>query len=179
MARVLFIGALLAGVLMLGLGGLHSHAWAAEETKHARVFIPAPAKGKGEQCVADTDFMRRYHMTVLNHQRDDTVHEGIRTKQFSLKGCIACHAVDGPDGKPVTVESPKHFCRECHDYAAVTMDCFQCHASRPDPKETAQVPALPGAQASGKSLQDLQQTLTNYMDAFRSVLDKPRGETSQ
>lgn len=179
MARMLLIGALLVGLLSLAGGGLHGQAVAAEETKHARVFIPAPAKGKGEQCVAETDFMRRYHMTVLNHQRDDTVHDGIRTKQFSLKGCIACHAVDGPDGKPVTAESPKHFCRECHDYAAVKMDCFQCHASRPEPEKTAKIPALPDAQASNKGLQDLQKTLTNYMDTLRSALDTQRGETSQ
>jgi len=32
---------------------------------------------------------------------------------------------------PVTVDDPQHFCRTCHDYAAVRPDCFQCHASRP------------------------------------------------
>jgi predicted CXXCH cytochrome family protein len=76
--------------------------------------------------------MRRYHMTVLNHQRDKTVHDGVRAGPFDLKGCIACHAVPGADGKAVTVSDPKHFCRGCHDYAAVSVDCFQCHASRPD-----------------------------------------------
>lgn len=95
---------------------------------------PKPARGQGEKCVADTDWMRRNHMTVLMHQRDDTVHDGIRTKRFSLRGCIACHAVKGTDGKPVTVASPQHFCRTCHDYAAVRMDCFECHASRPEAK---------------------------------------------
>lgn len=97
---------------------------------------PQPAKGKGDSCVAPTDWMRRYHMTVLKHQRDDTVHEGIRTRQFSLKGCIDCHAVAGADGKPVTVADSKHFCRTCHDYAAVSVDCFQCHASRPEQEKT-------------------------------------------
>ncbi|MEZ5840741.1 MAG: hypothetical protein R3D02_10075 [Hyphomicrobiales bacterium] len=95
------------------------------------VPVPAPAKGKGEACVADTAFMRRNHMTMLKHQRDETMHEGIRTKQFSLKECIACHEVSGPDAKPVTIESPDHFCRSCHDYAAVSIDCFECHASTP------------------------------------------------
>jgi predicted CXXCH cytochrome family protein len=95
-------------------------------------WLPKPARGQGEKCVADTDFMRRNHMTVLMHQRDDTVHDGIRTRRFSLKGCIECHAVKGADDKPVTAASPKHFCRTCHDYTAVRVDCFECHASRPE-----------------------------------------------
>lgn len=114
---------------------------AAEEGKASRIFIPAPPKGKGDKCVAETDFMRRNHMTMLDHQRDDTVHEGIRTKQFSLKECIACHAVKGADARPVTSKDPKHFCRACHDYVAVKIDCFECHASRPDVEKTAGLPS--------------------------------------
>jgi predicted CXXCH cytochrome family protein len=96
--------------------------------------VPQPdiPRGQGESCVEDTDFMRRNHMTLLKHQRDETVLKGVRTKQHSLKECVSCHAVHGPDAMPVTVSSPKHFCRSCHDYAAVTIDCFQCHASRPE-----------------------------------------------
>lgn len=93
--------------------------------------IPVPAKGKGDKCVAPTDWMRRNHMAALLHKRDATMHEGIRTPRFALKDCISCHAVNGADGKPVTVADPKHFCRTCHDYAAVSVDCFECHASRP------------------------------------------------
>jgi hypothetical protein len=96
-----------------------------------RTPVPVPHKGKGDRCVAPTEWMRRNHMTVLNHQRDRTVHEGIRTKQFSLKGCVECHAVPGRDGEPVGAADPRHFCRSCHDYAAVAIDCFECHASRP------------------------------------------------
>jgi len=97
--------------------------------------VPQPdiPRGRGESCVADTDFMRRNHMTMLNHQRDETVLKGVRSKRYSLKECVACHVVPGPDSTPVTVASPKHFCRSCHDYVAVKIDCFECHASRPDP----------------------------------------------
>jgi predicted CXXCH cytochrome family protein len=100
--------------------------------------VPQPdiPRGQGESCVADTDFMRRNHMTLLKHQRDDTVLEGVRSKQYSLKECISCHAVSGSDAMPVTISSPEHFCRSCHDYAAVKIDCFQCHASRPDVTST-------------------------------------------
>ncbi|MDX2289465.1 MAG: cytochrome c3 family protein [Hyphomicrobiaceae bacterium] len=111
----------------------------------AQAGPPKPAKGRGEACVAPTDWMRRYHMTVLHHQRDDTVHEGIRTQQFSLKGCIDCHQVKGSDDRAVTVADPKHFCRTCHDYAAVRVDCFECHASRPGEGDKAAVGRGPPA----------------------------------
>lgn len=95
-------------------------------------MAPKPAKGKGDKCVAPTDWMRRNHMSVLMHQRDKTVHAGVRAGPFDLKGCISCHAVKGDDGRAVTVKDPRHFCRTCHDYAAVKVDCFECHASRPE-----------------------------------------------
>ncbi|MEQ1711564.1 MAG: cytochrome c3 family protein [Hyphomicrobium sp.] len=100
--------------------------------KSGRTPLPAITRGKGDKCVAPTDWMRRFHMTALNHKRDDTVHDGIRTPQFSLKACIDCHTVSGADGKAVTVKDERHFCRSCHDYAAVKVDCFECHASRPE-----------------------------------------------
>lgn len=90
-----------------------------------------PEAIKGTQCVEDTDFMRRNHMEILLHQRDDTLRRGIRTKKHSLKNCFTCHVVKDADNKPVTAKNPKHFCRECHDYAAVKVDCFECHSSVP------------------------------------------------
>ncbi len=96
------------------------------------VPMPVIPMGQGDSCVEDTDFMRRNHMHLLTHQRDETVVKGIRTKQYSLKECISCHVVKGPDAIPVTVASAQHFCRSCHDYVAVSIDCFQCHASRPE-----------------------------------------------
>ena len=98
----------------------------------AAVPLPDPPAGKGGQCVAPTEIMCRDHPELLNHQRDETVRNGIRTRRFSLKECVACHAVAGSDGKPVGYDDPKYFCRECHDYAAVRIDCFECHASKPD-----------------------------------------------
>jgi predicted CXXCH cytochrome family protein len=99
----------------------------------SRVPLPGISRGQGEFCVEDTDFMRRNHMNLLMHQRDETVQQGIRENKHSLKECISCHAIPGPDSIALTVASPKHFCRSCHDYAAVKIDCFDCHASRPPP----------------------------------------------
>ena len=96
-----------------------------------------PQAVKGKQCVEDTQFMRKNHMKLLMHQRDETMHKGIRTKKHSLKNCFTCHVVKDASNVPVTVSNPKHFCRQCHDYAAVTIDCFQCHTSVPGGSKTA------------------------------------------
>jgi hypothetical protein len=80
-------------------------------------------------CVEPVDEMRKNHMEYILHQRDETVHEGIRGKQHSLNECINCHVSDAPDAPRISSE--KHFCNTCHTYAAVSIDCFQCHADRP------------------------------------------------
>ena len=83
---------------------------------------------KGERCVEPVAEMRRNHMRMLRHQRDATVHEGIRGAKYSLKGCIDCHAGAKTGSVAQTSED---FCVACHRYAAVQIDCFECHASRP------------------------------------------------
>ncbi len=114
--------------------------------------VPKPViqKGEGDKCVEDTDYMRRNHMKVLNHHRDKTMHEGIRTKQHSLKGCIDCHATPNAAGQK-TVLGKDHFCQSCHSYAAVSVDCFQCHSSKPAGNATAQ-PVMPANAGTGSRL---------------------------
>ena len=100
----------------------------AADAPSTRVPLPgvaAPAEGK---CVEDTAFMRRNHMRLLVHQRDRTVHEGIRTEKHSLANCVSCHA--SKETGRVT-GSNDAFCEGCHRYAAVKLDCFECHADRP------------------------------------------------
>ena len=92
---------------------------------------PKPAIVKatpGTQCVEPPEVMRRQHMNFLKHQRDDTVHGGIRGAKHSLKGCVECHA-SGETGS--VAKAPGDFCSSCHQYAAVKIDCFECHASKP------------------------------------------------
>ncbi len=132
-----------AGLLSLALaagllGAAGFAAWAADSSASAgRTPVPHPPKGRGDHCVADREFMRRNHMAMLLHQRGETVHLGERGMRYSLAACVDCHAVTGADGVPVTYANPKHFCRSCHDYAAVSIDCFECHASRPGETNTA------------------------------------------
>ena len=120
----------------------------ADETA-GRTPLPTIPKGKGDHCVRDTDFMRRYHMTMLKHQRDETVHEGVRGGDFSIKACVTCHVVNGADGQPVSYADPKHFCRSCHSYASVSIDCFECHASKPAAEQKA---AQAGTSAADRDL---------------------------
>lgn len=110
----------------------------------ARTPVPAIEKAAaGTTCVAPAEVMRRDHMKFLKHQRDDTVHGGIRGAKFSLKGCIDCHA----SARTGSVASaPGDFCASCHAYAAVTIDCFECHT----PKMRARTAALAASAAQGK-----------------------------
>jgi len=94
-------------------------------------LVPTPKKGRGDVCVEATDVMRRNHMEFILHQRDDTVHRGIRSSKHSFVGCIDCHRVQKTDGQLARFDEPQHFCSGCHAYAAVKIDCFECHADRP------------------------------------------------
>ena len=94
------------------------------------VIPEAQARYSAEQgCVEPVEEMRKNHMEYILHQRDETMHEGIRTPQHSLVECINCHVSDAPDAPRYSSE--EHFCNSCHTYAAVRIDCFQCHADRP------------------------------------------------
>ena len=114
--------------------------------------VPKPEipRGKGDKCVEPTEVMRRDHMKFILHQRDETVHRGIRTKKHSLVECINCHVPKAEDpARQVHASSPKHFCSSCHTYAAVTIDCFECHSDVPQEtgvaKEDLVVPVVHGS----------------------------------
>ena len=99
----------------------------------------------GDKCVEDTAFMRKNHPKLLLHQRDETVHKGIRTEKHSLKNCVSCHA-SSKDNR--VIGSDEHFCQSCHTYAAVKMDCWQCHTTKSKPVASA-TPA-PSASVRGE-----------------------------
>ncbi len=91
------------------------------------------------QCIASTEEMRRDHMDMLKHVRDRTMRQGIRGEKASLNECINCHAskttgsVLGKDG----------FCQECHSYAAVKLDCWDCHQPKAGYKHAGAAGAKP------------------------------------
>jgi hypothetical protein len=85
-----------------------------------------PAKA-GTRCVAAPDVMRRDHPAMLRHQRDVTVHRGVRQGRDSLQGCVECHASAATGS---VAQAKTDFCSSCHGYAAVQIDCFECHSSK-------------------------------------------------
>jgi len=96
------------------------------------LVVPKATKSAGvDKCVLPIAEMRRNHMNHILHQRDETVHNGIRTTQFSLTECINCHVPKRTRGTEIRVTSNKHFCNSCHTYTAVSIDCFQCHNDQP------------------------------------------------
>lgn len=101
----------------------------------------------GERCVEDTDFMRKNHMQVLLHQRDDTMYNGVRTEKHSLKNCINCHA-SSKDNR--VIGSNEHFCQSCHTYSAVSLDCWECHATKAKPAQAAVTPLPVPASVAGE-----------------------------
>lgn len=88
-------------------------------------------EGEGVECVQPEEEMRRNHMNYILHQRDQTVHDGIRTETYSLAKCIDCHVEPNENGEIAGHDEPEHFCNSCHEYASVQIDCFECHADRP------------------------------------------------
>ncbi len=103
----------------------------------AEGLLPNIPKAIGEPHPEGNEYWRINHPALLSHDRDMTVIDGVRNTDASLAECVSCHAVKGPDAAPVTVESDQHFCRACHDYAAVKIDCFQCHNSVPEVADQA------------------------------------------
>lgn len=120
--RLISVGLMLAASQAALAGGTSTQVAAGQ--------VPQPVieSARGDKCVEDPAFMRRNHMELLKHQRDDTVRGGIRAAKYSLKACIECHA--SKTSGSVTAASTD-FCQSCHSYAAVKIDCFECHANKP------------------------------------------------
>jgi len=81
------------------------------------------------KCVEATEFMKREHMKLLNQWRDwvvrdgDTIYTNAEGKRYTISlqnTCMKCHS------------NKTKFCDECHNYAAVSPYCWDCHIA---PKE--------------------------------------------
>ncbi|MGE5198750.1 MAG: sulfate reduction electron transfer complex DsrMKJOP subunit DsrJ [Rhodospirillaceae bacterium] len=124
---------LILGGLALCLAAVTWPVWRAV----ASAPSPPPALQRpagASRCVAPTGFMRASHMTLLAGWRDRVVRDGVRsyvdddgrevTMSLSQTCVGACHA------------DKAKFCDRCHDYAGVTVTCWNCHDAPP--------PAAPG-----------------------------------
>lgn len=83
------------------------------------------------ECIEPTEWMRANHMELLDVWRDKVVRDGLSTyvsstgekMEISLqKTCMDCHT------------DMTRFCDECHNKAAVSPYCWDCHIA---PEEVA------------------------------------------
>ena len=126
MAEVMTKGVLLA--LLAAVFGVGSAAQAEEV---GDFVLPGSQAASLENCVEPTEYMRRNHFELIRHQRDETVYGGIRGSDHGISGCVSCHVGYDETGSPVEINAKGQFCRSCHDYAAVQVNCFDCHATVP------------------------------------------------
>ncbi len=103
--------------------GLAATTYAAVADTPKPVIEPA----RGGQCVAPPEVMRREHPDMLKHQRNITVHQGVRGAKVSLEQCVDCHASKADNS---VAANKQDFCASCHAYAGVKLDCFECHTSK-------------------------------------------------
>lgn len=120
--------------LLVVLAGLFLVLPASADEFNAVVPPPKAKASEENKCVAPIEEMRRNHMQKILHQRDKTLRHGVRSKQFSLAECVNCHVTPKKDGTYANFGEDEHFCSNCHNYAAVTVDCFECHRDKPENK---------------------------------------------
>ncbi len=91
---------------------------------------------RGDACIhEDPERMRRVHMDRLHAHQDQGVREGRSDPEWNLQSCVRCHAA--PEAQQAASHGPSGsedmaFCASCHEYAAVELDCFQCHSTDPE-----------------------------------------------
>ena len=82
------------------------------------------AEIQGKSCVMPKEYMRAYHMDLLDDWRDEAVREGLRVHvahdgQIHDKSltntCLKCHS------------NQEEFCDACHNYLGVVPYCWDCH----------------------------------------------------
>jgi hypothetical protein len=78
------------------------------------------------RCIEPVAFMRASHMTLLGDWRDLAVRRGVRSyqaadgREFEIslsRTCLGCH------------QDKTKFCDRCHDYAAASPACWDCHVA--------------------------------------------------
>ncbi|MGO9443721.1 MAG: hypothetical protein ACLPXB_02970 [Thiobacillaceae bacterium] len=177
MRRLGWLTTWMGALLVTGFASL-AIASVDDEDRASRIPKPAEAKPLGDHCVENTEFMKRNHMKLILHERNLTVHQGIRTKKYSLKNCIYCHATPTQENPGVrSVLGEGHFCQSCHAYNAVKIDCFECHSNKPAEGEMNSPPVTqPLSTSAGDSVR-LQLQGASYEMGSRPNLGAQAGAT--
>ena len=104
--------------------------WLGIGKKATALKLEMPSEAKA--CIEPTEFMRSEHMRLLDTWRNAVVRHGDliytatdgREYKMSLHDtCMGCHT------------SKAAFCERCHDYAGVTLTCWECHVAPEETKE--------------------------------------------
>lgn len=90
-----------------------------------KAFRPDPKPPTGEKaCVESAEYMKAWHMDLLNNWRDEVVRDGARmtttadgqrVKKSLTLTCMNCH------------DDKVKFCDQCHNYVGVSPYCWDCH----------------------------------------------------
>ncbi len=95
---------------------------AAVTSKGPNPVLPANAR----QCVAPVEYMKTSHMTLLLDWREQVVRQGRREftafngQRYNMSLTSTCLEQCHSSGKA-------QFCDRCHDYAAASVPCWDCH----------------------------------------------------
>lgn len=100
-------------------------------TCHAGEAGPDEA-ATSEKCVASAEYMRGYHMKLLDKWRTEKIRE-MKVNYMSPDGksyvmslqrtCLKCHS------------DYHNFCDRCHQFTGVKLDCFNCHIAGKEEKK--------------------------------------------
>lgn len=112
-----------AGVLLVLIAAIY--AFRHEESQAEKIAAPAAAAVDSSACIGSKEYMRANHMRVLNEWRHSSVRDGNRVYvapdgrkiEKSLNTCLNCHSGN------------RMFCFNCHMYANVKPNCWNCHIS--------------------------------------------------
>jgi len=94
-----------------------------------KIDTPEIQKMVEKKCIEAKSYMKTEHMNMLDSWRNWYVREGKTIfvasdeKQYNISlsnTCMKCHS------------NKKDFCDQCHNYAAVSPYCWDCHV---EPKE--------------------------------------------
>lgn len=123
----IFVG-LIVGLVLLMSPFIYN---AGKAAKAPEPELTARAK-EAKVCVADTEYMRSSHMSLLDEWRQSVVRDGKRYytaangkvyyKSLQVT-CMECHS------------NKTKFCDQCHNYMGVVPYCWDCHIQ---PKENQQ-----------------------------------------
>lgn len=115
-------GSILTG-LVIFLGIVTFPLWFGVGSKaYSQPKLKLPVNEK--QCIEPTEYMRKEHMHLLNEWRDWALRDGKRTyvsssgKEYAISlqnTCMKCHT------------DRAEFCDKCHNDAAVSPYCWDCH----------------------------------------------------